>query len=142
MAYLQFYKAQFIYSTISTYFSAFCYPLFPIIRRVFQISGIFRQRCPALSFIEILFLLDLLGHFQCPSRPANLALYPMLPFPIKNRRNRYPVWSPLSHVRRLNSSPAHRTGGDALARLGHLHSAFNFALNHCSSEYGRLTWPL
>jgi len=42
--------------------------------------------------------------FQCPSRLADLTLYSMLPFPIKNRRNRYPVWSPLSNVRRLDSS--------------------------------------
>lgn len=104
MVYLQLYKSSiYLFHNFYVVLRVLLSP-FPIIRRVFQISGIFRQRCPAPPFIEILFLLDLSGHFQCPSRPADLTLYSMLPFPIKNRRNRYPVWSPLSNFRRLHSS--------------------------------------
>ena len=65
---------------------------FPITRWVFQIPAIFRQRCPALSFTEILLLLGFIKSFQCPSLLA------------KNRRNRSLARSPLSNVRRLDSS--------------------------------------
>ena len=82
----------------------FVIPFFPSCAGYCKSSESFVNDVPHCPFIEILFLLDLSDHFQCPSRPADLALYSILPFPIKNRRNRYPVWSPLSNVRCLDSS--------------------------------------
>jgi hypothetical protein len=117
----------------------FVIPFPPSYAGYFKSPEIFRQRRPALSFIEILFLLDVSGHFQYPSRPPYLALYSMLPFPIKNR---YSVCSLLSNVRRLDSSLSTAMAELLLPVSATFHSAFNFAPNHCSSEYGRLTWPL
>jgi hypothetical protein len=80
--------------------------------------------------------------FQCPSRPADLALYSMLPFPPSRTAEidtQSGLHCPMSATWILACPPQWR-GCSCPSPPSSF--AFDSALNHCSSEYGRLTWPL